>query len=78
MEQTVEASLSTETTERKKPGPTAKPKIDVAVLEARIHNHELLIARMAHQSGTAHAILKKAGLTPYEPTRNDMTKFKVV
>jgi len=72
----IQTSLSTE--ERKKPGPQAKPKIDTEALEARVHNLEQLIVRMAHQSGTAHAILKQAGLEPYSPSRNDMTKFKVV
>ena len=77
MEQTQEASSSINP-ERKKPGPQARPKIDVGVLQDRIHNLEELIIRMAHQSGTAHALLKKAGLTPYSPTQGDMSKFKQV
>ena len=74
----MDQSLSTETTERKKPGPQAKPKIDVEALQSRIHNLELLITRMAHQSGTAHILIKNAGLEPYTPTKGDMSKFKVV
>ena len=74
----MDQSLSTETPERKKPGPQAKPKIDVEALLARVHNLEELIIRMAHQSGTAHAIIKKAGLTPYHPTQGDMSRFKKV
>ena len=74
-----QTSLSTNEQEAKaKPGPKAKPKQDVNQLEARIHNLEQLIVRMAHQSGTSHQILLKAGLTPFTPSRNDMTKFKKV
>ena len=69
---------SLDNVERKKPGPQAKPKIDVSALQDRIHNLELLIVRMAHQSGTSHLLIKKAGLAPYSPTKNDMSKFKVV
>ena len=71
----MEPSLSTE---RKKPGPAPKPKVDTQALERRIHNLEELLTRMAHQSGTSHQLIIKAGLTPYKPTKNDMTKFKVV
>jgi len=73
----MEASSSNEVI-KKKPGPQAKPKIDVEALEARVHNLEELLTRMAHQSGTSHQLLIKAGLTPYQPTKNDMSKFKVV
>jgi len=62
----------------KKPGPKPAPKVDVSKLEARIHNLEQLIIRMAHQSGTSHSILIKAGLEPYQPTQGDMSKFKKV
>ncbi len=62
----------------KKPGPKAKPKVNTEALEARVHNLEQLITRMAHQSGTSHQILIKAGLEPYQPTKNDMSKFKKV
>ncbi len=72
----MEQSSLTET--KKKPGPAPKPKVDLKALESRIHNLEELITRMAHQSGTSHALLIKAGLTPYQPTKNDMQKFKVV
>ena len=65
-------------TEKKKPGPQAKPKVDTTALEARVHNLEQLITRMAHQSGTSHQILIKAGLEPYQPTQGDMSKFKKV
>ena len=63
---------------KNKPGPKAMPKVNVIELEARIHNLEQLLIRMAHQSGTAHSILIKAGLTPYTPTQDDMGKFKKV
>ncbi len=62
----------------KKPGPKAKPKIDVEALEARVNNLEQLLVRMAHQSGTSHQLIIKAGLEPYQPTKNDMSKFKKV
>ena len=74
----MEASSFSESPIKKKPGPQARPKIDVEVLERRIHNLEELLTRMAHQSGTSHQLLIKAGLTPYQPTKNDMSKFKVV
>jgi len=75
----MDQSLSTnEEKPKAKPGPKAKPKIDVEALEARVHNLEQLIIRMAHQSGTSHQFLIKAGLTPYSPTKADMTKFKKV
>jgi hypothetical protein len=74
----VETSSFSEAPIKKKPGPQAKPKINVEALERRIHNLEELLTRMAHQSGTSHQLLIKAGLTPYQPTKNDMSKFKVV
>jgi len=74
----MDTSSLTETPIKKKPGPQAKPKVDVKTLEDRIHNLEELLVRMAHQSGTSHQLLIKAGLTPYSPTKNDMSKFKKV
>lgn len=73
----MDTSSSTETP-KAKPGPKAKPKVDVEDLEARVNNLEQLLIRMAHQSGTSHQLLIKAGLTPYQPTKNDMSKFKKV
>ena len=64
-------------TPKKKPGPVAKPKVDIEALIARMHNLEELVTRMAHQSGTAHVLIKKAGLEPYTPSKGDMSKFKV-
>lgn len=72
-----QASLSTEPV-KNKPGPKAAPKVDLNALESRIHNLEELLIRMAHQSGVAHSLIQKAGLTPYAPTKGDMSKFKVV
>ena len=77
MEQTQEASSSINP-ERKKPGPQAKPKVDVEALLARVHNLEELVIRIGHQMGLAHVLIKKAGLLPYSPTKGDMSKFKVV
>ena len=76
--QEASSSINPEAEIKNNPGPKAKPKIDAEALLVRVHNLEELIIRMAHQSGTAHAIIKKAGLTPYHPTQGDMSKFKVV
>ena len=62
--------------EKQKPGPKAKPKPDYEDLERRIHNLEQLLIRVCHNSGTSHGIIKKAGLEPYQPTKNDMNKFR--
>ncbi len=63
---------------KNKPGPKPAPKVDTKALENRIHNLEQLIVRMAHNSGTSHIIIKKAGLVPYTPTSGDMSKFVAV
>jgi len=68
-----------EPTQRKKPGPPAKPKVDMSHIDQankRIEALESVVIRMAHNSGTAHAILKAAGLEPYNPTKADMSKYK--
>lgn len=72
-----QTSLSN-TNEKQKPGPKAKPRVDVDALERRVHNLEELLVRMAHQSGVSHVLIKKAGLSPYEVTKGDMGKFKVI
>ena len=77
MEQIQETSSSINP-ERKKPGPQAKPKVDLEALQNRLHNLEELVVRMAHQNGIAHTLIKKAGLLPYHPSQGDMSKFKVV
>lgn len=65
-------------TEKSKPGPKAKPKVDLEALQDKIHNLEELVIRMAHQSGVSHVIIKKAGLEPYSPVAGDMGKFRKV
>jgi hypothetical protein len=68
-----------EPTQKKKPGPPSKPKVDMShidALMARIADLESVVIRMAHNSGTAHAILKKAGLEPYNPSKADMSRFE--
>lgn len=65
------ASLSIE---KAKPGPKPKAKIDVEALQARVHNLEQLVLRMAHNSGTSRGIIVKAGLEPWEPGKADMSK----
>jgi len=77
----MEQSSLTEQETKKRPGPAPKPKVDIEEfkkLQAEVHNLQELITRMAHQSGTSHQLLMKAGLEPYQPTKNDMSKFKVV
>ena len=80
MEQsTVVIETIQEPTQKKKPGPPAKPKVDmnhIDQLNKRIEALESVVIRMAHNSGTAHTILKAAGLEPYNPTKADMTKYK--
>ena len=66
-----QASLSTE---KAKPGPKPKAKIDVEALQLRVEQLEQLVLRMAHNSGTSRGVIVKAGLTPWEPTRADMSK----
>ena len=61
-----------------KPGPKAKPKLDVDALLARLHNLEQLVLRIGHNSGVSHQIIIKAGLEPYVATAGDMGKFKKV
>jgi len=68
-----------DTPAKKKPGPPAKPKVDmkhIDALMARIADLESVVIRMAHNSGTAHTILKAANLEPYNPTKADMSKYK--
>jgi hypothetical protein len=68
-----------EPTQKKKPGPPARPKVDmkhIDQLNKRIEALESVVIRMAHNSGTAHAILKKAGLEPYNPSKADMSRFE--
>ena len=74
----MDTQTSLSISEKKKPGPKPKEKVNTESLEARVHNLEQLIIRMAHQSGTSHSIIMKAGLEPYHPTKNDMSKFKKV
>ena len=72
------SSTDNSVTEKARPGPKPKAKVDIDALLTRVHNLEVLLVRMAHNNGTAHTLIKQAGLQPYEPTRQDMTKFKVV
>ena len=73
---------ATETSkEKKKPGPAkgqAKQiENNLKSLTTRIESLEALVLRMAHQSGTSHAIIRESGLAPFNPQHKDMTKFKV-
>lgn len=44
----------------------------------RIEALEQLVVRMAHNSGTSHSVIIKAGLKPYNPTKDDMSKVRTV
>ena len=72
------SNYDTQNIPKAKPGPKPKAQVNTTELEARVHNLEQLISRMAHQSGVSHSILLKAGLEPYLPTKGDMSKFKKV
>ena len=61
-----------------KPGPKPKAQVNVTELEARVHNLEQLIIRTCHQQGISHQLITNAGLTPYQPTKGDMSRFKKV
>ena len=68
-----------------KPGPKPKAQVNVEQLQInveqlqdRVHNLEQLIVRTCHQQGISHQLITKAGLTPYMPTKGDMSKFKKV
>ena len=69
------------TQEKKKPGPAKgqgkKIESDLKSLTTRLANLEALVLRMAHQSGTSHAIIRESGLAPFNPQHKDMNKFKV-
>ena len=77
----MEQSSLTEQETKKRPGPAPKPKVDIEEfkkLQTEVHNLQELITRVCHNIGTSHNLLMKAGLEPYQPTKNDMSKFKVV
>jgi len=53
-----------------------KPAIgDANQLLTRINQLEKLVLRMAHNSGTAHAIIRQSDLVPFNPLKADMSKF---
>ncbi len=60
----------------KRPGPKPKAKIDVEALQKRVEGLEQLVLRMAHNSGTSRGVILKSGLTPWEPEKADMHKYK--
>jgi len=44
-------------------------------LEAKLQGLANVVVRMAHNTGTAHGLLKQNGLEPYCPNKKDMSKF---
>lgn len=66
----------TEVTEKKKPGPKAKPKVDVEALQKRVDALEGFVAKMAHwQGGNIPKIAREFGIEPYDPQKKDMARF---
>lgn len=61
-------------TERKKPGPAPKPKIDSQVLLDRIDQLEAVLTEVATHTGYS-AVLRKHKLEPYSPSKKDMSRF---
>jgi hypothetical protein len=61
-------------TERKKPGPAPKPKIDSQKLLDRIEQLEKIIIEIGTHTGYA-SVLRKHGLEMYKPTKKDMSRF---
>ena len=56
------------------PSPPEAPEVseDLAFKLNALAN---VVVRMAHNTGTAHALLKQNGLEPYCPQKKDMSKF---
>lgn len=53
-----------------------KPAIgNVNDLLTKINLLEKLVLRMAHNSGTAHTIIRESDLAPYVPGKEEMSKF---
>ena len=53
-----------------------KPAIgDANKLITRIDQLETRVLRMAHNSGTAHSIIRDSDLVPFNPLKADMSKF---
>lgn len=61
-------------TEKRKPGPAPKPKIDPKDLQDRIEKLEAVLIEVATHTGYS-AILRKHGLEAYQPTKKDMSRF---
>lgn len=58
------------------PPKKAQKKDNSQELLDRLEQLESLVIRMAHNSGTSHNLILQHGLQPYNPTKNDMSKFK--
>ena len=61
-----------EPTDRLKPGPKAKPKVDVAALQDQVDRLTALVIRMAHQSGISRSIIIDNGFSNFDPQKKDM------
>jgi hypothetical protein len=71
----VETPTSLSTDNKKGPKPKASAE-SVEQLHERIANLESLVLRMAHNSGTSHSIILKAGLKPFRPGKEDMSNMR--
>jgi len=70
----MEQPSTTDITEiaKSKPGPKAKPKVDVAALQDTVDRLTNLVIRMAHQTGTSRAIIIENGFANFEPQKQHM------
>lgn len=63
--------------EKKKPGPTAKPKVEYEQFEealARIHKLECMLSKLSALCGNRNLALE-FGLEPWDPGKKDMSKY---
>lgn len=67
-----------EEVEKKKPGPTPKPKVEWEQFEAllnKVDAMERVIAKMAHQSGVPNSLFIDNGLKHYVLDPKEMKKY---
>ena len=69
----VEAPSSTQES-KSKPGPKAKPKVDVEELQARVERLERCLEKVASNAGQGNS-LSEYGLERWVPGKKDMTKY---
>ncbi len=57
-----------------KPGPKAKPKVDVEQLQKRVEQLELMVSKFAALAGQRN-LPTDYGLKPWDPEIKDMRKY---